>query len=94
MPSSKYYVSPETLLRLDLFVMNFTCNNTYIEVMDHFTGEIYTKFNTDDITEDDPIFGGGRFYVEFVRPLANGHLLIEVIDPYEVFKPENDCTKW
>ena len=94
MPNSKFYTSPDMLISLTYFVLNFTCNGIMVDVIDHFTGEVYTSFNTDDITDDDPIYGGARFFVEFVRPTQNGRLIIEVIDPYEVFKPENDCTKW
>lgn len=86
---------PEIMLPLEFFVLNFTCNDTEVTIYDHFTGEVLTKFNTNDIIEDeDVIFGGSRYIVEFVRPMGNGRLAIEVIDPYEIFKPENDPTKW
>ena len=80
-------------ITLEYFVENFTCNGIDVEVIDHYTGEVYTCFNTDDICEGDCVFGGTRFFVEFVRPKDN-KLIIEVIDPYEEYKPENDPTKW
>jgi hypothetical protein len=84
----------EIMLPLEFFVLNFTCNDTDVTIYDHFTGEVLTTFNTNDIIEGETIFGGARYIVEFVKPLDKNRLAIEVIDPYEVFKPENDPTKW
>ena len=64
-------------LTLECFVMDYTCDNTDIIIIDFDDNKVLAKFNTDD--EIDYVMDNyGNRIVDFVRPAKDGKLIVAI----------------